>query len=243
MLTPVVDALAAAGVSANAVTMFSLLAGLAAGALLAFDHFGWATVAIAVASLGDAVDGMLARRTRTASAGGALLDAAADRYEELFVLAGLAVLFRPSLPILLLVLLAISGSFMVSYGSAKAEAMRVAVPDGMMRRAERAALLCAGVALVVVAEALARRLDLAWLESVSHAPVVVAVAIVGVASNVSAVRRLRWIALAASPRIAREMPERLVAAARPAAAVRSTPAVFSRGWARASTTTTPPPAE
>ena len=119
MLSPVVDGLSAAGVTANAVTLFSLAAGLAAGVALATDHFGWATVAIAVASLGDAVDGMLARRTRTASAGGALLDATVDRYEELFVLAGLAVLFHDSVLVLVSILAAVAGSFMVSYTEAR----------------------------------------------------------------------------------------------------------------------------
>jgi CDP-diacylglycerol---glycerol-3-phosphate 3-phosphatidyltransferase len=239
MLSPLVEALATAGVRANTVTLFSLAAGLAAGVALAFDHFGWATLAIAVASLGDAVDGMLARRTRTASVGGALLDAAVDRYEELFVLAGLAVLYHGSIPVLVMVLVAIGGSFMVSYGSAKAEGLRVRVPDGMMRRAERATLLCGGVALVCVAEALARRAELPWLQAVAHAPVLLAVAVVAVGANVSAIRRLRWIASAAAPLA---VPTRLPLDAsheRPAPQVREVPAVFTNAWARASTT--PPP--
>jgi CDP-diacylglycerol--glycerol-3-phosphate 3-phosphatidyltransferase len=94
------------------------------------------------------------------------------------------------------VLLALAGSFMVSYGSAKAEALRVAVPDGMMRRAERATVLCVGVAVVPFAGELATRLDVPWLH---HAPVLLAVAIVAVAANASAVRRLRLVALAAAP--------------------------------------------
>jgi CDP-diacylglycerol--glycerol-3-phosphate 3-phosphatidyltransferase len=245
MLSPLVDGLASVGVSANAVTLFSLCAGLVSGASLALGHFGWATVAIAVASLGDGVDGMLARRTGTASAGGALLDAAVDRYEELFVLAGLALLFHDSVPVLVLVLAAIGGSFMVSYGSAKAEAFGVSVPDGMMRRAERAVVLCTGVALVAFVQAVARRLELPALQAVAQAPVLLAVAIVAVGSNVSAVRRLTAIAAVATERrsagtgrLARE-PTR-DRAVEPAP-VRRTPAILSRAWARTSSTTTPPP--
>jgi CDP-diacylglycerol--glycerol-3-phosphate 3-phosphatidyltransferase len=199
LLSPLVDVLAAIGVRANDVTVVSLFAALVAGAALAMDQFGWATLAIAFASLGDAVDGMLARRTSTASVGGALLDAAVDRYGEFAILAGLAVLFHESCAVLVLVLVALAGSFMVSYGSAKAEALRVAVPDGLMRRAERATVLCTGVALVPFAGELAARLDVPWLH---HAPVLLAVAIVAVAANVSAVRRLRVVALAAAPRTA-----------------------------------------
>jgi CDP-diacylglycerol--glycerol-3-phosphate 3-phosphatidyltransferase len=139
---------------------------------------------------------MLARRTGSASVGGALLDAAVDRYGEFFVLAGLAVLFHESTPILAMVLVALVGSFMVSYGSAKAESLRVAVPDGMMRRAERATVLCVGVAMVPFAGVLATRLDVPWLQ---HAPILAAVGIVAVAANASAVRRLRLVALAAAP--------------------------------------------
>lgn len=204
LLSPLVDGLAAAGVQANEVTVVSLVAGLVAGAALAFDQFGWATAAILFASLGDAVDGMLARRTGSASVGGALLDAAVDRYGEFFILAGLAVLFHESTPMLVLVLLALAGSFMVSYGSAKAEALRVAVPDGMMRRAERATVLCVGVAMVPFAGVLARRLDVPWLQ---HAPILFALGIVAVAANASAVRRLRLVAIAAAPvRPAKPLP-------------------------------------
>ncbi|MGD0529036.1 MAG: CDP-alcohol phosphatidyltransferase family protein, partial [Polyangiaceae bacterium] len=171
LLSPLVDGLAALGVRPNEVTVVSLVAGLVAGCALAFDQFGWATGAILFASLGDAVDGMLARKTGSASVGGALLDAAVDRYGEFFILAGLAVLFHDSAPMLVLVLVALAGSFMVSYGSAKAEALRVAVPDGMMRRAERATVLCVGVAVVPFAGVVARRFDLPWVQ---HAPILAA---------------------------------------------------------------------
>jgi CDP-diacylglycerol--glycerol-3-phosphate 3-phosphatidyltransferase len=206
LLSPAVDWLAAIGVRANEVTLVSLFAGLLVGVALAFDQFGWATGAIVFASLGDAVDGMLARRTGSASVGGALLDAAVDRYGEFFVLAGLAVLLREDTPMLVLALLALAGSFMVSYGSAKAEALRVAVPDGRMRRAERATVLSVGVAFVPFSGALATRLDVAspW---VHRGPILIAVAVVAAAANVSAVRRLRLVALAAaSARAAKPIP-------------------------------------
>lgn len=200
LLGPLVRALAAGGVSANAVTGFSLLCGAAGGVCLALGRFGAAAALIAVASVGDAVDGLLARETKTASPGGALFDAAVDRYEEIFVLGGLAFFFRAEATgaVLVTVLLATLGSFMVSYGSAKAEALGVAVPGGIMRRTERAVLVCAGVALVPPAGAVVRAFGLPpWLE---HAPVVAAVGLLALASNVSAVARLRIIARAARDR-------------------------------------------
>ena len=122
------------------------LAGAASGVALAHGDFGWATLGLLVACVGDGLDGPVARRTRTASTAGALFDASADRYQEAFALGGLAVYFRESASMLELTLFALVGSFMVSYGSAKAEAAGVPVPASMMRRPERAAVLWVGVA-------------------------------------------------------------------------------------------------
>jgi CDP-diacylglycerol---glycerol-3-phosphate 3-phosphatidyltransferase len=147
------------------------------------------------ASLGDALDGLVARRTGSASVAGALLDASIDRYEEFFFLGGIAVYFHDSTWALLLTLFALSGSFMVSYGSAKAEALGVPVPAGAMRRTERAVCLCLGVALTPV---------LLWAAPGSslppwamHAPLFAALAVVAVVANISAVRRLRFLAVGA----------------------------------------------
>jgi len=196
-LSPVVDAVIAAGISANAVTGASLVAGLFAGGALALGHFGIAAFAIALASLGDAVDGLVARRTRTASFGGALFDASVDRYEEFFVLGGLALYFRSNAGALALGLLAIAGSFMVSYGSAKAEAHGVPVPGGVLRRASRASLLAGGATFVPIATAIARSLSApAWA---AYSPVLLVLALIAVAANASAILRLRAVACALSP--------------------------------------------
>ncbi len=58
--------LIALGVTANGITIFSVVLAAAAGGLLAFGYFGMAAVAMVIASLGDALDGLVARRTGTA---------------------------------------------------------------------------------------------------------------------------------------------------------------------------------
>jgi CDP-diacylglycerol--glycerol-3-phosphate 3-phosphatidyltransferase len=195
-LDPIVVALIHAGVSADAVTGVSLALGAFAGFLVAGGHFAAAAIAIALASIGDALDGAIARATRTASTGGAIFDAAVDRYEEFFFLVGLAFLFRLDELKLGLVFAAMIGSFMVSYGSAKAEACRVAVPSGSMRRAGRAICMVLGTALVPVASACVDRGYFpAWSR---QAPIVIALALVGLLANVSAIVRLRAIGRAAS---------------------------------------------
>ncbi len=160
--------------------------------MLARGQFAAAAVFIVLASAGDALDGVVARVGGMASPRGAIFDAASDRYQEMAILAGLAIHLHADVASLALVLGAMVASFMVSYGSAKAEAMRVRVPAGSMRRFERSVCLCAGVALVPVARALVESGHAApWM---AEAPILVALAIVAVMGNVSAVLRLRVIA-------------------------------------------------
>jgi CDP-diacylglycerol--glycerol-3-phosphate 3-phosphatidyltransferase len=205
-LDHVARVLIALGVTANAITVSSVVLAAIGGVLLACGLFGWAAVAMVAASLGDALDGMVARRTGSASVAGALLDASVDRYEEFFFLGGLAVHFHESTGALLLTLAALAGSFMVSYGSAKAEALGAPVPPGAMRRAERAVCLCAGVVMMPVFTWAARGSALpAWA---ADAPILFMLAVVAVGANVSAIRRLRFLALGGS-----KSPARLVSTA------------------------------
>ncbi len=181
-----------AGVSANAVTVTSLVFAAVGGVSLALGCFALAAPAMALACLGDALDGLVARRSASTSVGGALLDAAVDRYGEFFFLGGLAVYFRESATPLVLCLLALCGSFMVSYASAKAEALHRPVPPGLMRRPERAICLCVGVALAAV---LGQTGSLSGVPGWAvRAALVVAVGVLAVFANGSAVRRLRLLA-------------------------------------------------
>lgn len=88
----------------------------------------------AIAAALDGLDGIVARSTTGPTADGALYDAAADRYMEFFLLGGLLIHVRLSVPVVLSALL---GGFMVSYVSAKGEAAPIKPPRGAMRRAER----------------------------------------------------------------------------------------------------------
>jgi phosphatidylglycerophosphate synthase len=176
------------GISANAVTFASLALGLAAGVAVAAGHLGVGALLAALCAVGDALDGVVARASKKASDAGEVLDAAVDRYTELALLGGLAVYLRDPLPLLVLTLLAICASFMVSYSTAKAEALGVTPPRGSMRRSERAVLLVVGTALVPFAALLGARLH--------DAPIVLSLVLVALVGNVSAVRRLAAIARA-----------------------------------------------
>jgi CDP-diacylglycerol--glycerol-3-phosphate 3-phosphatidyltransferase len=195
-LQPVGSGLARAGVSPDAISLASLALGLAAAVAVAAGHFGVAAALIAVASLGDALDGMVARATGVASDAGEALDATVDRYQEFALLAGLAVRYRAELPWLLLALAALLGSVMTSYATAKAEALRVDIPRGSMRRPERALYLSLGLALTPIAAALAGARG-PW---VAHAPMLAALLVVAVVANASAAHRLHALVRALAAR-------------------------------------------
>jgi phosphatidylglycerophosphate synthase len=185
------DWLVAHRVSANAVTSACLALSFLAALLLAGSAFGIATIVMVAASLGDALDGMVARRSHTESPEGALLDASCDRYQEFFLLGGVAIALRDSPLALAAALFAIVGSFMVSYGTAKAEALNAPVPAGEMRRPERAVVLCVGTAITAVCAPIADRVGLA--RGFGTLPLTLAVLAIAVVANASAVSRLRAI--------------------------------------------------
>jgi phosphatidylglycerophosphate synthase len=146
-IEPLVRGLAALGITPNALTWSALVLGVGAGVALAFGWFGLATLLATMSTIGDILDGQVARLTNSGSDRGELLDAAVDRYTEFAFLAGLVIFLRSSEWQMALALAATLACFMVSYASAKAEALQVAPPRGLMRRHERAVYLIAGIGL------------------------------------------------------------------------------------------------
>ncbi len=170
-------------ITANTVSYLSIPFGLIAGIALSQGYFGAATLFAMVSFLFDAVDGIVARLTGEFSDSGEVLDASIDRYVEFFFIGGLIIYYRFSVELQSIALLALLGSFMVSYSTAKAEAMQVEPPRGSMRRTERAAYLTLGALLSSLTTTY-------WEQDLFGYPMVIALAIVALFSNVSAVTRL-----------------------------------------------------
>jgi phosphatidylglycerophosphate synthase len=186
MIEPIVRGLVAIGVSANGLTWSALVLGVGAGVALGFGGFGLACLLATLSTVGDILDGQVARLTNTGSVKGELLDAAIDRYTEFAFLGGLAMLYHDDVRRLGLVLAALLACFMVSYASAKAEALQVTPPRGLMRRHERATYLITGAGLTALfGTLLAERFDV---------PVdmfqLVGLALVAAIGNVAAITRL-----------------------------------------------------
>lgn len=191
-LQPVAKLLVFFRVTPNALSWTSLILAILAGACLSVGHFGFGAAFATISALLDSLDGMVARLTGVASDAGEVLDAAVDRYAEFFFLGGLAIYYSPIPALQVITLLALAGSFMVSYTTAKAEAMSIDPPKGAMRRPERAFYLTLGAALSPV--------TIPWFETyreygiaVGH-PMVVALCLVAVLANVSAIERFWAIA-------------------------------------------------
>lgn len=195
---PVVRFLVAVGVTGNQVTAASLLLGVAGGVAAAMGHFGIAGLLLIISSVCDGIDGQVARAQGKSSVSGAIFDAAVDRYNEIAILAGVAFFVRSSVPLFALTLLALTAALMVSYSSAKAEALQVPAPRGSMRRGERAMYLSTGITLVPLAAALAGTAisPSTW----AMAPIVMALALIASFGNVSAISRFRAVARAVEAR-------------------------------------------
>ncbi len=179
-------------VTPNQISWASLVTGGCAGVALAYGSFGFAAFLATFSALLDSLDGMVARMTQVSSDAGEVLDATIDRYVEFFFLMGLVLYYRYFPFLQLIALMAMVGSFMISYSTAKAEALHIPPPPGIMRRPERAFYLILGAALSPIP-----------MPGIDHFfqspipigfPMVVALIMVGVLSNIAAIERFYTIA-------------------------------------------------
>lgn len=178
---PLVRLAVASGLSPAAITWLSLLPGAGAGLAVAWDRPGLAAVLLTLSGVCDLLDGAVARATNRVSAAGAALDSTVDRYVESFFLAGLLWYFRGQPAVQLLAMAAQLGSFMVTYSTAKAEALGVTPPRGWMKRAERIVWLILGAVLTALAPLAGRP---GW------PALAAALAVIAVFANISALLRL-----------------------------------------------------
>lgn len=223
ILQPVAQLLVLLGIGPNLVSWASLVFGIIAGFCLALGHFGFGAVFATISGFLDSLDGMVARSSGVASDAGEILDAVVDRYVEFFFLAGLIVYYRAIPPVQILALLALLGTFMVSYSTAKAEALQVEPPKGSMRRPERAVYLILGAALSA--------LTIPWLE-IHHEsgipigyPMVGALGLVALVANVSSIERFWSVAR----KVRRREQNRTSAGAPPKAVLADEPQAYPIG--------------
>jgi CDP-diacylglycerol--glycerol-3-phosphate 3-phosphatidyltransferase len=144
----------------NAISITGLVGNLIAAVLILEEHFVLAGIAFILGSLCDMFDGRYSRMSGKGTPFGAFLDSTLDRVEEGVVLAAVAAWFakQGNEAAVGATVLAVVGSYMVSYTRARAEALGVECKVGIASRAVRVVILSAG--LVFAAEELIPGLDL-----------------------------------------------------------------------------------
>ena len=162
---PIVAALARGGTRPDQVTVLGTLLSVASGLAFFEGSPRIAAVLLLASGLCDILDGELARRSAVTSRFGAFLDSTLDRLAEAAVLAGvagfyvrhlLALVFQPAeamaqmaadlepaawATMAMVAVLALVGSFMVSYTRARAEGLGLECKVGWFERPERLVLL------------------------------------------------------------------------------------------------------
>ena len=179
-------------ISPNQISWASLVFGILAGASACFGNFGLAALFLWTAAALDAVDGMVARLIGSNDPMGIILDSSLDRYVDFFFFAGVVVYYSFNPVLMMVPLFAILGSFMISYSSAKAEAMQLVPPRGTMKRAERLTYMIAGG---ILASFSINWLESGWdMENPIGLPMLFVMGMIAVMANISAVKRLYSLA-------------------------------------------------
>jgi CDP-diacylglycerol---glycerol-3-phosphate 3-phosphatidyltransferase len=131
----------------NKISLTGFVLNIAAAVLITQRLFFLGGIAFIVGSLMDMLDGRYSRMSGKGTPFGAFLDSTLDRIEEGVVLAAVAAYFADRGDELAVgaTVLAVVGSYMVSYTRARAEALGVECKVGLATRPVRVVILSAGL--------------------------------------------------------------------------------------------------
>ena len=149
IINAMVRGLASAGVHPNVLTAIGVCINVGCGVLFGVGEFFWAGIVLIVANLFDMLDGNVARLTGNVTKFGGFLDSSLDRLSDMVSLLGIMIFYAGNTPqhSILNVFLAgtgLIGSVMVSYTTARSEALGVKANVGFLQRPERIVLLIIG---------------------------------------------------------------------------------------------------
>ena len=147
-IEPAADFLVRRRVNPNVITTIGTACTLVAATIYGFGHISIAGWFLGLTAIFDVLDGTVARRTGRETKFGAFYDSSLDRISDGAILAGLTVFYatdtsRHSVPMVVVCLAAILGTFLTSYTRARAEGLGVDAKVGLIQRAERVVLLSA----------------------------------------------------------------------------------------------------
>lgn len=139
LLDPIGRFLNRLGLTPNTITMLGLVGNIVAAFFLAQGNMLWGGLIVLVMWPVDALDGTMARLRGEPTDFGSFVDSVTDRYSELVIFAGLLYYFLEQGNTLasMLVFASASGSILVSYTRARAEALDFDAKIGALTRVER----------------------------------------------------------------------------------------------------------
>jgi CDP-diacylglycerol--glycerol-3-phosphate 3-phosphatidyltransferase len=170
-------------ITPNMLTLFGLVITGVGALLVATGQLLPGGLVLMIAGFFDIFDGALARASGKVYRYGAFLDSTVDRYSEGVVYLGILIYFLRHHDGLqpIIVLIALAGSFLVSYVRARAQSLGFTCDVGILARPERVVIIVAGLLL----ESIGLRLS-------SWSPLTVALLILAVGTNFTAVQRV-WV--------------------------------------------------
>ncbi|HRJ89920.1 MAG TPA: CDP-alcohol phosphatidyltransferase family protein [Pyrinomonadaceae bacterium] len=149
IINAMVRGLASLGVPPNILTTIGVSINVFCGILFGMGEFFYAGVVLIIANIFDMLDGNVARLTGNVTKFGGFLDSSLDRLSDMVAFLGIMVFYASNTPqhSLLNVILggvAMIGSVMVSYTTARSESLGVKANVGFLQRPERIVLLIIG---------------------------------------------------------------------------------------------------
>ncbi len=143
LLEPVSQHLNSINVKPNHITLLGLIISFLSGILYYTGEIRLAGIVLILAGICDLLDGNMARISGNTTDFGAFLDSTIDRYSDMFALFGITGLAfkKEDTTLFWLSVVAIIGSFMVSYTRARAECIIERCDVGIMERPERMVVL------------------------------------------------------------------------------------------------------
>jgi CDP-diacylglycerol---glycerol-3-phosphate 3-phosphatidyltransferase len=167
-------------ITPNMLTLFGLVITGVGALLVAMGQLLIGGIVLAFAGMFDIFDGALARAAGKVYRYGAFLDSTVDRYSEGVVYLGILIYFldkhdglRP-----IIVLIALAGSYLVSYVRARAQSLGFNCDVGILARPERVVIIVAGLLLE------------SFHFKIGPSPLTVALVILAVGTNFTAVQRV-----------------------------------------------------
>lgn len=131
------------GIKANTITLIGLAGNITAAFFVGRGQFLVGAIILIFISPLDAVDGALSRVRNKETKFGAFLDSICDRYSEIAIIFAILIFFlnRNDFWGVFFSFLAVTGSVLVSYVRARAEALGVECKVGLLTRVERYLLI------------------------------------------------------------------------------------------------------